>query len=74
MTTETTKPPTEDLVEFGEGTFVYCAQHLAPHRVGWCTVSLMNKVALGKTWLGEPMTVESAVYKCQYLGLKLYQP
>ena len=37
---------TEDLVVFGD-QWVYCNQHLRPHKTGWCSVSPKNKVALG---------------------------
>lgn len=28
------------------GEWVYCMAHLAPHRTGWCTVDLADKVGL----------------------------
>jgi hypothetical protein len=54
------------------GEWVYCAQHCRPHRSGWCTVSLNDKVGLGPM-NGDRTTQErEAVRKCRYLGLFVY--
>lgn len=61
---DTTKA--EDTAHFGEDTIVYCSQHLRPHRTGWCTVNVANKIAL------EAQTIELAYDECIRKGLKLY--
>lgn len=48
------------------GEWVYCSQHLRPHRSGWCTVSLADKIGLGPT-----ASEREAYEKCRRLGLKL---
>lgn len=61
--------PTEDEMVFGKGQMIYCHQHLRPHSTGWCTVPVMDKVALG---LKNDQYAE-AFSKCRYLGLKIYE-
>jgi hypothetical protein len=58
---------TEDEKVFGIGQWVYCGQHLRPHRTGWCTVGVRDKVGLGTTDETE------AWEKCSRLGLRLYK-
>ena len=48
MSKKKSKPdpePAEDLVFAGD--WVYCSQHLTAHTMGWCTVSIEDKVGLG---------------------------
>jgi hypothetical protein len=61
----TDKQP-EDL-EFGEDAWVYCGQHLRPHRTGWCTVSKADKTLLSAT------NHEDAVAECEAKGLYLFK-
>lgn len=56
----------DDVSVFGENVYVYCNQHLAPHRTGWCTVSNHNKVALGAA------NYDAAVDECRAKGFTLY--
>jgi hypothetical protein len=56
---------TEDEKAFGTDAWVYCRQHLRPHRTGWCTVHLIDKRLL------EASTLEEAVAECEAQGLKL---
>lgn len=58
--------PKEDARVFGEGTWVYCNQHMRPHQTGWCTVSPRNKIALAAT------TLEEAYAECRARGFELY--
>lgn len=55
----------EDL-DFGENRYVYCAQHLAPHTTGWCTVPNREKTLL------EALNYNDALEECRQKGLKLY--
>ena len=58
---------TEDAKHFGENVFIYCNQHLRPHRTGWCTVGVNNKVKLDAT-------DEAAAYaECEAKGYKIYK-
>ena len=63
-------PLADDYIAFGPDQFVYCGSHRRPHRTGWCTVSVSNKLGLGV------LTHEEAVAKCRKFGLKLssYDP
>ena len=56
----------EDSRIFGEEAWVYCSQHMRPHRTGWCTVSPRNKTAL------EAKTLEAAYAECRERGFDLY--
>ena len=56
---------TEDAVEFGD-VFVYCSQHMRPHRTGWCTVCTRHKVKLDAT------DYEPAILECRAKGFKLF--
>lgn len=58
---------TDDLEEWG-GAWVYCKSHRRPHKTGWCTVSVANKVCLG----GSTMDQEEANNKCREFGLEIY--
>ena len=57
---------TEDFKAFGD-QWVYCRQHLRPHKTGWCTVGVNDKVALGVE------TEEKAFSKCRDWGFTLYE-
>ncbi len=57
---------TEDQITFGN-QWIYCAQHLTVHKTGWCTVSVIDKIALGVN------TQKDGIEKCRRLGLKLYK-
>lgn len=58
------QPATDDTV-FGE--WVYCSQHMAAHKTGWCSVGNRDKIGLG------PVANEAeAVEKCVRFGLRLY--
>jgi hypothetical protein len=56
---------TEDFEVFGD-QWVYCSQHRAVHKTNWCTVSVIDKVALGVS------TQQEGVEKCRNLGLGLH--
>lgn len=53
------------------GDWVYCRQHMAPHRSGWCTVDLRDKVGLGVFPGAEHEQYQAAWDKCKYLELPL---
>jgi hypothetical protein len=55
------------------GEWVYCGQHLNPHRSGWCTVGVDWKVGLGSFPGTDDEQRRLAAEKCELLGLKLYQ-
>lgn len=57
---------TDDMQKYGD-VIVYCKQHLRPHRTGWCTVSLTDKVKL------DASTLETAYVECETKGYKLFQ-
>jgi hypothetical protein len=57
---------TEDEKTFGHDAWVYCSQHLRPHRTGWCTVHADQKTAL------DAATTEDAYAECRRLGLIIY--
>lgn len=59
---------TEDEKKFGRDAWVYCSQHLRPHRTGWCTVHVGSKEVL------EAKTLEDAVAECDRRGLKVWSP
>lgn len=61
------KELTEDFKEWGDA-WVYCNQHLAAHKTGWCSVGVRNKVCL----CAGDKTEEEAVKKCLDFGFKLY--
>lgn len=63
------RPKIEDTVL---GAWVYCAQHLRPHRSGWCSVGVEDKVGLGSFPGTEQEQGAAAASKCRRLGLKLY--
>jgi len=63
------KDETEDFKEWGDA-WVYCNQHLRPHKTGWCTVGLRNKVCVCAGNRDE----SEAFQKCRDIGLKLYSP
>lgn len=56
---------TQDLKTFGD-CYVYCSQHLNPHKTGWCTVPDHEKIKL------ESKTLEKAFDECRKLGYTLY--
>lgn len=62
------EPKTEDYQEWGDA-WVYCNQHLRPHKTGWCTVDVRDKVCLGNCDMSE----EDAYKKCREWNFKLYR-
>ncbi len=56
----------DDFTVFGD-CVVYCNQHLAPHRTGWCTVNPKNKTKLDATEVDA-----AAADECRAKGFKLY--
>ena len=58
----------EDTKVFGEDQWVYCNQHLRPHKTGWCTVGVRNKVGLGVA------TREEGLQKCKDFGFEIFAP
>lgn len=56
---------TEDYLTFGD-CWVYCNQHLRPHKTGWCTVSVKDKIVLSAK------TEQDAYSECVKKGLKIY--
>lgn len=58
--------PAEDARVFGENTWVYCDQHLAPHQTGWCGVDPRNKTRLDATHYVD------AAAECRAKGYTLY--
>lgn len=58
--------PDEDAKEFGSDAWVYCSQHMRPHRTGWCTVSNRNKIKL------DAKSIEQAYAECRQKGYELY--
>jgi len=66
--TEKSTEPTEDFVEWGDA-WVYCNQHLAVHKTGWCTVGIADKVCV----CAGHHTVEEATKKANAFGFKLYR-
>lgn len=61
------KPVAEDETTFGKDKLVYCAEHLAVHNTGWCSVPLNRKVML------PTLNKQEAWEQCRAMGLKLYQ-
>jgi len=58
----------ESAVEtFGKEVWVYCNQHLAAHKTGWCGVHSRDKVGLGV------MSREEADNKVADWGFEVYQ-
>jgi hypothetical protein len=61
-----TEQKQKDASVFGDDAWIYCDQHLRPHRTGWCSVDVRNKTAL-------EATDEKAAYaECQQRGFKIY--
>jgi hypothetical protein len=58
--------PDEDTKAFGEGRWVYCSSHMAPHTTGWCTVSPRDKTLL------DARDREAAYAECRAKGFDLY--
>lgn len=56
---------TADAREFGVNVFVYCRQHLRPHRTNWCTVGLKDKVKL------DAKSLKEAFEECKQNGFKV---
>jgi len=56
----------DDFAVFGD-CIVYCDQHLAPYRTGWCTVNPRNKTKLD----AKEVDAEAAE-ECRVKGFKLY--
>ena len=56
------------------GKWVYCGQHLKPHRSGWCSVGIEDKVGLGPLSGNAREQEGAAEAKCRRLGLKIYDP
>jgi hypothetical protein len=70
------KPMKEPEKKFDDlifGKWVYCAQHLAAHRTGWCTVGNGEKLGLGDFPGSEHEQGVAAFQKCKRLGLKIYE-
>jgi hypothetical protein len=61
------KAPTEDQIAFGRDVWVYCDQHLAAHKTGWCTVAIRNKIKL------DAQNGEDAYAECKGKGYPLYK-
>lgn len=59
---------TDDFKEWGD-SWVYCSQHLRPHKTGWCTVDIRNKICL----CNGSKTEQEAYQKCRDFGLKIYE-
>lgn len=57
---------TADQQEFGQDVWVYCDQHLRPHKTGWCTVANRNKTLL------QSASEADAYAECEARGFKLY--
>lgn len=57
--------PTQDLKTFGD-CYVYCSQHLNPHKTGWCTVNVGEKTKL------DAKTLEQAFDECRKKGYTLF--
>jgi hypothetical protein len=55
-----------DVATFGRGAWVYCKQHMKAHEVGWCSVSVRDKIGLGVA------TAKEAQQKCRDWGFELY--
>jgi hypothetical protein len=55
-----------DTEQFGSSAWIYCMQHLRPHKTGWCTVHNSNKVML------EARTEEQAYKECRHKKLPIY--
>lgn len=49
------------------GGWVYCSQHRAAHRTGWCTIGNRDKLGLG-----DVETQREAEEKCRSFGLPLH--
>ena len=65
---------TEDAKVFGKDAWIYCGQHLRPHKTGWCTVDVqMDKLGLGPLPGDHREQQRLAYAKCRSLGLCLYQ-
>lgn len=60
------KQPTEDERVFGD-VWVYCSQHMRPHRTGWCTVSARDKTKLDAT------NAPDAYAECKERGLEIFK-
>lgn len=52
---------------FGSDVWVYCSQHLRPHKTGWCSVSNINKTKLDAT------TDEEAYAECRRKGFTIFE-
>ncbi len=66
------KEEIEDFQMFGD-CYVYCNQHLNVHKTGWCTVSVRNKISLGK-FENTHQGLLDALNKAEEFGLKIYKP
>lgn len=58
--------PKEDARVFGEDVYVYCGQHMRPHKTGWCTATLEDKVRL------DAKTHNEAIEECHRKGFRLF--
>ena len=62
---------TEDAQMFGDA-WVYCMDHVKPHKTGWCGVGVNHKLSLG-TFQGTRREQEQkALDKCRLFGLPIY--
>jgi hypothetical protein len=67
------KEPEKTSADVIFGKWVYCAQHLAAHRTGWCSVDNGEKLGLGDFPGDEREQGVAAFQKCRRLGLKIYE-
>ena len=54
------------------GDWVYCSQHLAAHKTGWCTVDNSDKLGLGAFSGTFDEQFAAATEKCRAFRLPLY--
>lgn len=59
---------TED-ISLGKGAWIYCDQHLRPHKTGWCTVGLSHKRKLD---IPNDADHAAAYAECFRLGLEIF--
>jgi len=56
---------TDDFKAFGD-RWVYCGQHLRPHKTGWCTVGVRDKIVL------RALNEKDAILECREKSYKLF--
>lgn len=57
--------PTDDEIVFGKDFWVYCSQHMKPHKTGSCGVTIRHKLGLGVA------TAQQALEKCRAFNLPI---